>query len=192
MVRSAQELFAIEKMAAEGQEHQEDHRGGFSDRRIHFLERATAHFLGSTHCALAQDKVVSASFMVIPHAHSHPVSLMSLLSVPFVPFPSLLSSSSASLSQSSTTTPSVFGKPANTTEAHSAKKEEMADLPDHLPAQAMSPTLPTSPKTRIRSTIRSTFPPQPRQWPEVCRIPKPLCSSHRAAASKVSFHGKPE
>ena len=37
---------------------------------------------------------MSASFIVIPHAHSHPVSLMSLLNVKFTPFPSLLSSPS--------------------------------------------------------------------------------------------------
>ena len=45
--------------------------------RIHFLSACTTHFLVSTHCALqgsrlktqALDKVVSASFIVIPHAH---------------------------------------------------------------------------------------------------------------------------
>ena len=35
-------------------------------------------------------KVVSSSFIVIPHAHSHPVSLMSLLNVKFTPFRGLL------------------------------------------------------------------------------------------------------
>ena len=34
----------------------------------------------------------------------------------------------------------------------------LADLPDHLPAQVMSSTSPTSPITRTRSTIRSTSP----------------------------------
>ena len=63
------------------------------------------HTFSRDHTAhsVAQDKVVSASFIVIPHAHSHPVSLMSLLIVPFVPFPSLLSSPSASPSRSTTT-----------------------------------------------------------------------------------------
>ena len=63
------------------------------------------HTFSSAHTAhsVAQDKVVSASFIVIAHAPSHLVSLMSMLSVPFVPFPSLLSSSSASPSRSTTT-----------------------------------------------------------------------------------------
>ena len=51
--------------------------------RIHFLSACTTHYLASTHCALqgstlktqVQDEVVSASFIVVPHAHSHPVSL---------------------------------------------------------------------------------------------------------------------
>ena len=62
--------------------------------RTHFLERATVHFFSWAHTAhsVAQDKVVSASFIVIPHAHCHPVSLMSLLNVKLTPFPSLLSS----------------------------------------------------------------------------------------------------
>ena len=49
--------------------------------RLHFLERATAHSFSWAHTAhsVAQDKVVSVSFIVIPRAHSHPVSLMSLL-----------------------------------------------------------------------------------------------------------------
>ena len=54
--------------------------------RMHFLERA-AHIAHS----VAEDKsVVSSSFIVIPHAHSHPVSLMSLLNVKFTPFRGLL------------------------------------------------------------------------------------------------------
>ena len=44
---------------------------------------------------------MSASFIVIPRAHSHPESLMSLLNVKFTPFPSLLSSPSASPSRTS-------------------------------------------------------------------------------------------
>ena len=55
-------------------------------------EHMTAH-------SMAQDQVVSASFIVIPHAHSHLVSLMSMLNVKFTPFPSLLSSPSASSSR---------------------------------------------------------------------------------------------
>ena len=54
---------------------------------------------------MAQDKVVSASFIVIPHAHSQDESLMSLLNVKFTPFPSLLSSPSASSSRASTSLP---------------------------------------------------------------------------------------
>ena len=48
---------------------------------------------------------MSASFTIIPHAHSHPVSLMSLLNVKFTPFPSLLSSPSASSSRAPTSLP---------------------------------------------------------------------------------------
>ena len=75
--------------------------------KIHFLERATAHFFSWAHTAhsVAQDKVVSASFIVIPHAHSHPVSLMSLLNVKFTPFPSLLFSPSTSTSMTPTSLP---------------------------------------------------------------------------------------
>ena len=74
--------------------------------RIHFLERAQ-FFFSRAHTAhsVAQDKVVSASFIVIPHAHSHFVSPMSLLNVKFTPFPSLLSSPSASSSRVSTSLP---------------------------------------------------------------------------------------
>ena len=65
---------------------------------------------GTCHCTLflvstwlrtsvAQDKVVSTLFIVIQHAHSHPVSLTSLLNVKFTPFPSLLSSPGASSSR---------------------------------------------------------------------------------------------
>ena len=48
---------------------------------------------------------MSASFIVIRHAHSHLVSLMSLLNVKFTPFPSLISSSSASSSMAPTSLP---------------------------------------------------------------------------------------
>ena len=61
--------------------------------------------LAHTAHSVAQDKVVSASFIVIPHAHSHPVSLMSLLNVKFTPFPSLFSSPSASTSMAPTSLP---------------------------------------------------------------------------------------
>ena len=52
--------------------------------------------------SVSQDKIVSASFIVLPHAHSHLVSLMSLLNAKFTPFPSLLSSPSASSSRAPT------------------------------------------------------------------------------------------
>ena len=56
--------------------------------------------------SVAHDQVVSASCIIIPHAHSHPVSLMSLLNVKFTPFPSLSSSPCASSSSVSTSIPS--------------------------------------------------------------------------------------
>ena len=67
---------------------------------IHFLVRATAHLFSWAHTAhsVAQDKVVSASFTVIPRAHSHLVSLMLLLNVQCTPFSALLSPPSASSS----------------------------------------------------------------------------------------------
>ena len=48
---------------------------------------------------------MSASFIVIPHAHSHRVSLMSLLNVKFTPFLSLFSSPSVSSSRAPTSLP---------------------------------------------------------------------------------------
>ena len=86
--------------------------------------------------SVAQVKVVSA-VIVIPHAHSHPVSLTSLLDVPFVPFLSLLSSSGASLSQSSTTTPACVRNRRITTDAHSVIREEIGRF-----ARSLSRTLP--------------------------------------------------
>ena len=66
-----------------------------------------------------------ASLILIPHAHSHLVSLMSMLQLSYVRFSQLLSSSSASLSQSSTTTPACTRNRRATTEANSATREEI-------------------------------------------------------------------
>ena len=68
-----------------------------------FSKEHTAH-------SVVQDKVVSASLTIIPHAHSHLAPFISLLHVPFVPFPSLLSSSTASPSRSTTTVQPFTGR----------------------------------------------------------------------------------
>ena len=110
--------------------------------RIHFLSASTTHFLVSTHCALqgsrlktqAPDKVVSASFIVIPRAHSHPVSLMSLLNVTFAPFPSLPSSSCAPSSTTSTPLPSRTKKSGcQTPNAPTCRWRESGHLTDSAP-----------------------------------------------------------
>ena len=83
-------------------------------------------FLVSTHCAPRGSR--QSCVRVI---HSHParafasLPLMSMLQMSFVRFPQLLSSSSASPSQSSTTTPACTRNQRTTTEAHSAMKEEI-------------------------------------------------------------------
>ena len=115
---------------------------------------------------------------------------MSMLQLSSVRFPQGLSSSSASLSQSSTTTPAYTRSGRTTTEAHSAVRQEcQITLPDHLPTQVMSP----------RSTIRSTSPenkPDFQCSDDVTMISdfargmpnfEALSSSHQAAASEVSF-----
>ena len=92
-------------------------------------------------------KVVSASFIVIPHAHSHPVSLMSLLNVKFTPFPSLLSSPSASSSRASRHYRAAQEVGVNL-QTHPLAGGSLAAWSIPLQAKVMSPSSPTSPITR--------------------------------------------
>ena len=88
---------------------------------------------------MVQDKVVSASF-IVPHAHSHPVSLMSLLNVKFTPFPSLLSSPSASSSRTSTSLPGRTRSWCQSPDAP-ARWRESGRLVDSAPNKDKEPKL---------------------------------------------------
>ena len=83
---------------------------------------------------------MSASFIVIPHAHSHPVSLMSLLNVKFTPFPSLLSSPSASSSMAPTSLPGRTRSWCQSPDAP-ARWRESGRLVDSAPNTGYEPNL---------------------------------------------------
>ena len=114
------------------------------------FEHMTAH-------SVAHDQVVSSSFIVIPHAYSHPVSLMSLLNVKFTPFPSLFSSPGASSSRVSTSIPGRARSWCQSPDAP-ARWRESGRLVDSAPNTNYEPSSPTSPITRTWCTIRSTSP----------------------------------
>ena len=76
----------------------------------------------------------------------HTTSLMSMLLLFFVRFPLVLSSSSALVSQSSTTTPAYTRSRRPTTETHCAMRWKSCQI--LCPQKLVSPTSPTSPITR--------------------------------------------
>ena len=168
--------------------------------RVDFLERATVHFLSKAHTAhsVAQDKVVSASFTVIPHAHSHPVSLMSLLNVKFTPFPSLLSSPSASSSRASTSLPGHTRSWCQSPDAP-ARWRESGRLVDSAPNQGNEPKFADFSNYTDPELNQIDIPdnnPNFRCSDHVTMISgsarglpnsEALSSSRKAAASKVSF-----
>ena len=77
------------------------------DRYTHLRVR-TAHFASwAHHCALRGSRWRCVTCKKSAHSHGHPSGLaLSVLNIPFVPFPAQHSSSSASLSRSTTTAPS--------------------------------------------------------------------------------------
>ena len=83
--------------------------------------------------SVAQDKDVPASFTVTPHAHSLPVSLMSLLNVKFTPFPSLLFSPSASSSRAPTSLPGHTRSWCQTPSAPACRRRESGRFTDAAP-----------------------------------------------------------
>ena len=153
-------------------------------------EHMTAH-------SVAQDQVVSASFTVIPHAHSHPVSLMSLLNVKFTPFPSLFSSPSASSSRVSTSIPGRARSWCQSLDAP-ARWRESGRLVDSTPNTGCEPNLANSSSYTDPEHTPIDIPdnnPDVRCSDDVTMmstsaegIPnsEALSSSRKAAASKVS------
>ena len=137
---------------------------------------------------------MSASFIVIPHAHSHPVSLMSLLNVKFTPFPSLLSSPSASSSRASTSLPGRTRSWCQSPDAP-ARWRESGRLVDSAPNQGNEPKLADSSNYTDRehspidiSRQQPRFPVLRRRHHSARGMPnsEALSSSRKAAASKVS------
>ena len=86
---------------------------------------------------------MSASFIVIPHAHSHLVSLMSLLNVKFTPLPSPLSSPSASSSSAPMSLPGRTRSWCQSPDAP-ARWRESGRLDDSAPNTGYEPNLANS------------------------------------------------
>ena len=140
----------------------------------------------STHCAVAQDKVVSASFTVIPHSHSHLVSLMSLLNEPFVPFPSLLSSSSASPSRLPSSAPASHwresGRLTNSA-TNTGCEPNLADFSNYVNTEHNPIDIPDNNPDFWCSDDVTMISDSARGMPNS----QASSSSRKAAASKVSF-----
>ena len=147
-------------------------------------EHMTAH-------SVAQDQVVSASFIVIPHAHSHPVSLMSLLNVKFTPFPSLFSSPSASSSRVSTSIPGRARSWCQSPDAPTRWRES-GRLVDSTPNTGCEPNLANSSSYTDLEHTSIDIPDGHQDFrcsdtsAEGIPNSEALSSSRKAAASKVS------
>ena len=95
---------------------------------------------------------------MVPHAHSHPVSLMSVLNVKFTPFPSLLSAPSAPSSRASTPLPVRTRSWRQTPSAPACHWRESGRLTDSAPNRGCEPKLANFSSYGFRSTIRSISP----------------------------------
>ena len=155
--------------------------------RIHFMERAAAHF--SRHAFMRTACLKVKHNLCVIESVPHPsLSPMSMLNVSLSHFPCLLSSPSAHLSRLSTCTTPIGRSPHNGPSAP-ARWSESGQWPIQPKTQATSPSLPTSSVAWIRSTPM-IFPDSHHDFRKLRRhrIDSHLCrrtiSKHTAAASR--------